>query len=155
MGEMTLASNGEELTGLWFDGQKYFASNMQGRIEEKDLPVFEQTEKWLDIYFSGKAPDFTPPLSFSGISPFRKRVWEIMLAVPYGQTTTYGKIAERIERETGKRVSAQAVGGAAGHNSISVIIPCHRVLGANGDLTGYAGGVDKKVALLKGEGVRV
>ena len=155
MGEMTLASNGEELTGLWFDGQKYFASNMQGRIEEKDLPVFEQTEKWLDIYFSGKAPDFTPPLSFSGISPFRKRVWEIMLAVPYGQTTTYGKIAERIERETGKRVSAQAVGGAVGHNSISVIIPCHRVLGANGDLTGYAGGVDKKVALLKGEGVRV
>lgn len=155
MDEMTLASNGEELTGLWFDGQKYFASNMQGRIEEKDLPVFEQTEKWLDIYFSGKAPDFTPPLSFSGISPFRKRVWEIMLAVPYGQTTTYGKIAERIERETGKRVSAQAVGGAVGHNSISVIIPCHRVLGANGDLTGYAGGVDKKVALLKGEGVRV
>lgn len=155
MGEMTLASNGEELTGLWFDGQKYFASNMRGRIEEKDLPVFEQTEKWLDIYFSGKAPDFTPPLSFSGISPFRKRVWEIMLAVPYGQTTTYGKIAERIERETGKRVSAQAVGGAVGHNSISVIIPCHRVLGANGDLTGYAGGVDKKVALLKGEGVRV
>ncbi len=155
MGEMTLASNGEELTGLWFDGQKYFANNMQGRIEEKDLPVFEQTEKWLDIYFSGKAPDFTPPLSFSGISPFRKRVWEIMLAVPYGQTTTYGKIAERIERETGKRVSAQAVGGAVGHNSISVIIPCHRVLGANGDLTGYAGGVDKKVALLKGEGVRV
>lgn len=155
MGEMTLASNGEELTGLWFDGQKYFASNTQGRIEEKDLPVFEQTEKWLDIYFSGKAPDFTPPLSFSGISPFRKRVWEIMLAVPYGQTTTYGKIAERIERETGKRVSAQAVGGAVGHNSISVIIPCHRVLGANGDLTGYAGGVDKKVALLKGEGVRV
>ncbi len=155
MGEMTLASNGEELTGLWFDGQKYFASNMQGRIEEKDLPVFEQTEKWLDIYFSGKAPDFTPPLSFSGISPFRKRVWEIMLAVPYGQTTTYGKIAERIERETGKRVSAQAVGGAVGHNSISVIIPCHRVLGANGDLTGYAGGVDKKAALLKGEGVRV
>ena len=155
MGEMTLASNGEELTGLWFDGQKYFASNMQGRIEEKDLPVFEQTEKWLDIYFSGKAPDFTPPLSFSGISPFRKRVWEIMLAIPYGQTTTYGKIAERIERETGKRVSAQAVGGAVGHNSISVIIPCHRVLGANGDLTGYAGGVDKKVALLKGEGVRV
>ncbi len=155
MGEMTLASNGEELTGLWFDGQKYFASNMQGRIEEKDLPVFEQTEKWLDIYFSGKAPDFTPPLSFSGISPFRKRVWEIMLAVPYGQTTTYGKIAERIERETGKRVSAQAVGGAVGHNSISVIIPCHRVMGANGDLTGYAGGVDKKVALLKGEGVRV
>ncbi len=155
MGEITLASNGEELTGLWFDGQKYFASNMQGRIEEKDLPVFEQTEKWLDIYFSGKAPDFTPPLSFSGISPFRKRVWEIMLAVPYGQTTTYGKIAERIERETGKRVSAQAVGGAVGHNSISVIIPCHRVLGANGDLTGYAGGVDKKVALLKGEGVRV
>lgn len=155
MGEMTLASNGEELSGLWFEGQKYFASNMQGQIEEKDLPVFEQTEKWLDIYFSGKAPDFTPPLSFSGISPFRKRVWEIMLAVPYGQTTTYGKIAERIECETGKRVSAQAVGGAVGHNSISVIIPCHRVLGANGDLTGYAGGVDKKVALLKGEGVRV
>ena len=149
VGKITLASNGQELTGLWFDGQKYFAANLPDGSEEKDLPIFEKTKEWLNEYFSGKAPDFTPNLSMAGISPFRKCVWEILLSVPFGKTTTYGQIAKEIEAETGKRVSAQAVGGAVGHNAISIIIPCHRVLGSNGSLTGYAGGLEKKIALLK------
>lgn len=155
IGGITLASNGKELTGLWFDGQKYFADTLPDEYEEKDLPIFEQTKKWLDTYFSGKAPDFTPPLDMGGISPFRKRVWEIMLAIPFGQTSTYGNIAKQIASETGKKVSGQAVGGAVGHNSISLIIPCHRVVGTNGSFTGYAGGIDKKIELLKLEGVDI
>lgn len=155
VGEITIASNGEMLTGLWFDGQKNFADTLLENYEEKDLSVFEQTKKWLDIYFSGKAPDFTPPLDMGGISPFRKRVWEIMLEIPFGQTSTYGKIAKQIAEETGKKVSGQAVGGAVGHNSISLVIPCHRVVGTNGGLTGYAGGIDKKIKLLRLEGVDV
>ncbi len=152
LGEITLASNGKELTGLWFDGQKRFAGNLPEEYEEKELPIFVQTKKWLDIYFSGKAPDFTPPVAMDGISPFRKRVWEIMLDIPYGQTRTYGQIAKQIESETGKRVSAQAVGGAVGHNRVSIVIPCHRVIGSDGNLTGYSGGVVKKTALLIAEG---
>lgn len=155
IGGITLASNGTALTGLWFDGQKYFAAALPEEYEEKDLPVFEQTKRWLDVYFSGKAPDFTPPLEFVGISPFRKRVWEIMLDIPFGHTSTYGNIARQIGAETGKKVSAQAVGGAVGHNSISLVIPCHRVVGTNGNLTGYAGGISKKTALLKTEGVDI
>lgn len=155
IGCITLASNGDELTGLWFDGQKYFADNLPEECEEKDLPIFALTRKWLDIYFSGKAPDFTPPLNMDGISPFRRRVWEIMLAIPFGHTSTYGKIAKQIADETSKKVSGQAVGGAVGHNSISLIIPCHRVVGTNGGLTGYAGGIDKKIELLKLEGVDI
>lgn len=150
-----MAGSGRALTGLWLDGQKYFADALPRGNEEKELPVFAQTKKWLDIYFTGKAPDFTPPLSMEGISPFRRRVWEIMLTIPFGQTMTYGNIAKLIEKETGKRVSAQAVGGAVGHNSISIIIPCHRVVGTGGSLTGYAGGIDKKIALLKNEGADV
>lgn len=155
IGGITLASNGTELTGLWFDGQKYFADTLPENYEEKDLPVFGQTKQWLDTYFSGKAPDFTPPLAFVGISPFRKRVWEIMIAIPFGHTSTYGNIAKQIGAETGKKVSAQAVGGAVGHNSISLIIPCHRVVGTNGSFTGYAGGISKKIELLKMEGVDI
>ena len=155
IGGITLASNGAELTGLWFDGQKYFADTLPKEYQKKDLPVFEQTKKWLDIYFSGKAPDFTPPLMFIGISQFRKRVWEVMLNIPFGQTSTYGKIAKQIGAETGKKVSPQAVGGAVGHNSISLIIPCHRVVGTNGSFTGYAGGINKKIELLKMEGVDI
>lgn len=150
-----MAGSGQALAGLWLDGQKYFADTLPRGYEEKELPVFAQTKKWLDIYFTGKAPDFTPPLSMDGISPFRRRVWEIMLTIPFGQTMTYGNIAKLIEKETGKRVSAQAVGGAVGHNSISIIIPCHRVVGTGGSLTGYAGGIDKKIALLKNEGADV
>ena len=155
LGGITLASDGENLTGLWFDGQKYFADNLPEQYEEQDLPVFAQAKQWLDVYFSGREPDFTPPLSMTGISPFRRRVWEIMLTIPYGRTSTYGEIAAQIAAETGKRVSAQAVGGAVGHNSISLIIPCHRVVGTSGSITGYAGGVDKKIALLKMEGADI
>ena len=155
LGGMTLASDGKNLTGLWFDGQKYFADDLPAQQEEGELPVFAQTKRWLDIYFAGKEPGFTPPLSMGGISPFRRRVWEIMRTIPYGHTSTYGKIAAQIAAETGKRVCAQAVGGAVGHNSIALISPCHRVLGAGGGMTGYAGGIDKKIALLQLEGADV
>ena len=150
-----MASDGVNLTGLWFDGQKYFAADLPESHTEKYICVFGQTEQWLDIYFSGKAPDFVPPLSMHGISSFRKRVWEILLTIPFGQVTSYGKIAAQMAGETGKLVSAQAVGGAVGHNAISLIIPCHRVVGSDGCLTGYAGGINKKLALLKLEGVAI
>ena len=148
LGGITLASDGEALTGLWFDKQKYFADALDEKHEERELPIFEQTKRWLDIYFSGKEPDFTPSLRMK-TTPFRRAVWEIMLTIPYGNTITYGQIAQRIaEQKRIKQMSAQAVGGAVGHNSISLIIPCHRVVGANGSLTGYAGGIDKKIKLL-------
>ena len=151
LGGITLASDGNALIGLWFDEQKYFADTLSKEYDEKPLPIFEHTVKWLDIYFSGKAPDFTPPLNMK-TTAFRKRVWEIMLTIPFGQTMTYGEIADIIAKEKGlTRMSAQAVGGAVGHNSISLIIPCHRVVGTNGSLTGYAGGIDKKVKLLEME----
>ncbi|MGF7010194.1 methylated-DNA-[protein]-cysteine S-methyltransferase [Lachnospiraceae bacterium PF1-22] len=148
LGGITIASDGKALTGLWFDGQKYFGEALSKEYVEKDLPVFQQTEEWLAIYFSGKAPDFTPPLSLK-TTPFRKNVWEIMLKIPFGSTMTYGEIARQVAQQKGlSHMSAQAVGGAVGHNSISLIIPCHRVVGGNGSLTGYAGGIDKKVKLL-------
>lgn len=148
LGGITLSSNGTALTGLWFDGQKYFGDTLPKEYEEKFMPIFEHTAHWLNIYFSGKAPGFTPPLSME-TTPFRKAVWEIMLSIPFGQTMTYGEIAAKIAKQKGlTKMSAQAVGGAVGHNSISLIIPCHRVVGTNGSLTGYAGGIDKKVKLL-------
>lgn len=151
LGGILLAADEEGLTGLWFDGQKYFGDTLPKEYEEKSLPVFEQSARWLDIYFGGKAPDFTPPLCLR-TTPFRKAVWEIMLTIPFGQTMTYGEIAEKIAKQKGlSKMSAQAVGGAVGHNSISLIIPCHRVVGTNGSLTGYAGGIEKKVRLLEME----
>lgn len=148
LGGITLASDGEALIGLWFDEQKYFADTLDGEHEERELPVFAQAERWLDIYFSGKEPDFIPPLNMK-TTEFRKVVWEIMLTIPYGQTMTYGQIADQVARQKGlSSMSAQAVGGAVGHNAISLIIPCHRVVGTNGSLTGYAGGIDKKMKLL-------
>lgn len=153
IGRLTMASDGENLIGLWIDGQKYFAENVVKCAAEKSLPIFDLTQKWFDEYFAGEEPDFTPPIAFGEFSDFRKRVWKILLKIPYGKTATYGEIAKRIEAETNKRVSAQAVGGAVGHNPISLIVPCHRVIGYNGDLTGYAGGLDKKVKLLRIEGV--
>lgn len=153
LGAITMASDGEALIGVWFDGQKYFADCLETEYEKKMLPIFEQADKWLDIYFSGKEPDFTPPLTMK-TTEFRKAVWDIMLSIPYGKTMTYGEIADRIAKQRGlQKMSAQAVGGAVGHNSISLIIPCHRVVGTNGSLTGYAGGVGKKVKLLELEGV--
>lgn len=152
LGSITLSSDGGAVTGLWFDGQKYFAAGLPERREEKELPVFEQAKRWLDVYFQGKEPDFTPPLRME-TTPFRKAVWEIMLSIPYGQTMTYGEIAHAVAKQKGlARMSAQAVGGAVGHNAISLIVPCHRVVGTNGSLTGYAGGIDKKVKLLTLEG---
>ena len=148
LGGITEASDGKSLIGLWFDGQKYFADTLDSDYEEKKLPVFEQTDRWLDIYFSGGKPDFTPPLSMEATA-FRKAVWKIMLKIPYGHTMTYGEIADKIAKQQGRaRMSAQAVGGAVAHNPVSLIIPCHRVVGTNGSLTGYAGGIDKKVKLL-------
>jgi len=153
LGGITLSSDGNALTGLWFDGQKYFGDTLGSCYEEEELPVFTEAVRWLDIYFGGRDPGFTPPLAMK-TTPFRKEVWEIMLTIPYGQTMTYGQIAARIAEHRGlKHMSAQAVGGAVGHNSISLIIPCHRVVGTGGSLTGYAGGIDKKVYLLTMEGV--
>lgn len=146
IGDITMASDGKAIAGLWFDGQKYFADTLAMEQEERpDLPLFAETRRWLDIFFSGKAPDFTPPIAMRG-SDFRKRVWQTLLEIPFGQTMTYGDIALRL----GCR-SAQAIGGAVGHNSISLIIPCHRVVGTGGSLTGYAGGIDKKAWLLEME----
>lgn len=148
MGGITIASNGEALTGLWFDGQKYFGDTLLKDYEEKELPIFDETKRWIDIYFQGKEPDFTPPI-FLDATPFRKAVWDILLTIPYGYTMTYGEIADRIAKQNGiAKMSAQAVGGAVGHNPISLIVPCHRVVGTNGSLTGYAGGIDKKEKLL-------
>ena len=148
LGYITLASDGESLIGLWFDDQKYFADTLNENHEEKLLPIFKETNKWLDLYFSGKIPDFTPHLLIK-TTEFRKAVWKILLTIPYGQTMTYGEIAKIIAKQKGlSRMSAQAVGSAVSHNSISLIIPCHRVVGTNGSLTGYAGGLDKKIKLL-------
>ena len=152
LGGITLASDGEALVGLWFDGQKYFAETLEKEHEERPLPVFEEAERWLDVYFGGEAPDFTPPLRLK-TTPFRRAVWELLLTIPYGRTVTYGELAARIAAQHGHvRMSAQAVGGAVGHNAISLIIPCHRVVGANGSLTGYAGGIDREHRLLTMEG---
>ena len=148
LGGITLASDGGALSGLWFDGQKYFGAGLQKEAEERKLPVFEETARWLDIYFSGQKPDFTPKIILHG-SEFRREVWKILQKIPYGVTTTYKKIAEQIAADRGiPSMSAQAVGGAVGHNPISIIVPCHRILGTDGSLTVYAGGIEKKIRLL-------
>lgn len=153
LGGITMASDGTALTGLWFDGQKYFAEGIKPDAEEKKLPIFDEAMRWLDIYFDGRRPDFTPPLNLEGTA-FRKEVWKLLLQIPYGQTTTYGELAAQLAALKGlKRMSAQAVGSAVGHNPISIIVPCHRVVGTGGSLTGYAGGLPKKLALLKLEGI--
>lgn len=148
LGPILLAADETGLTGLWFEGQKYFPSFLGVDYQEKETPVLTETARWLDVYFSGKDPGFLPPLHPHG-SPFRQAVWNILLTIPRGQTITYGEIARRL----GVR-SAQAVGGAVGHNPISILIPCHRVVGSDGSLTGYAGGFDRKTRLLQLEGAR-
>ena len=149
IGDILLAADEIGLTGLWFEGQKYFANTLPKETISQETPVLIQAKKWLDVYFSGEEPNFTPPLHPNG-STFRKAVWQILLDIPYGQTITYGEIARRIAvMKNTSHMSAQAVGGAVGHNEISIIIPCHRVVGTNGSLTGYAGGIDKKISLLK------
>lgn len=150
--DMLMMSDGKFLTGLWFleskDAKKYFADG-----EEQLLPIFEETVKWLDIYFAGEEPDFVPAYKINDLTEFRKEVSDYMKTIPYGETVTYGEIAESIAQKRGiKRMSAQAVGGAVGWNPISIIIPCHRVMGAKNAITGYGGGIENKIALLKLEG---
>ncbi len=155
IGLLYMASDGACLTGLWMEDQKYFASTLAPgfqEVEHESLPVFLETAQWLATYFEGHDPGITPPLSFTG-SSFRRDVWALLQEIPYGQTTTYGALARALAERTGQRQSAQAVGGAVGHNPISVIVPCHRVVGADGSLTGYAGGVSRKWALLEAEGM--
>jgi len=149
-----LASDGDNLIGLWIDGQKYYTDTVDIDMTEKnDLPVFIFAKKWLDQYFSGQKPAISDlPLAPAG-GEFRRAVWDILCEIPYGQYITYGDIAKKMAVRMNKTsMSAQAVGGAVGHNPISIIIPCHRVVGSNGSLTGYAGGLDKKIKLLEHEG---
>ena len=149
LGDILLAADEIGLTGLWFFGQSYFADTLPAEQVAQETPILAQAREWLDEYFSGKEPDFTPTLHPIG-SPFRQAVWKLLLQIPYGQTTTYGEIARQLEKlQNRPHMSAQAVGGAVGHNGISIIIPCHRVVGTKGNLTGYAGGLDKKMALLE------
>lgn len=156
LGQITLASDGENLVGLWIAGQKYFAETLAGDRRAAAVPVLGLAQKWLDAYFAGDKPAISDlPLAPSG-SEFRKSVWDILCAIPYGQCMTYGQIARQMAARMGRKsMSSQAVGGAVGHNPISIIIPCHRVVGSNGSLTGYAGGIDKKIRLLEMEGVAV
>lgn len=149
LGDILLAADEIGLTGLWFFGQSYFADTLPAEQIAQETPILAQAREWLDEYFSGKEPDFTPTLHPMG-SPFRQAVWKLLLQIPYGQTTTYGEIARQLEKlQNRPHMSAQAVGGAVGHNGISIIIPCHRIVGTKGSLTGYAGGLDKKMALLE------
>ena len=152
LGEFLLAADETGLTGAWFEGQKYFARTLTGERIGRETSVLAEAKRWLDRYFSGEAPDRLPPLHPQG-SDFQKAVWELLVRIPYGRTMTYGELAAALAVQQGReRMSAQAVGGAVGHNRISILIPCHRVIGANGSLTGYAGGVERKLALLKLEG---
>ena len=144
LGGILLASDGEALTGLWFEGQRYFAAGLKENTEERFLPVFEQTTEWLDAYFDGRDPGFTPSLSFVG-TDFRQAVWETLLTVPYGEVISYGELARRMGLET---KAARAVASAVAHNPISIIVPCHRVIAGDGNLTGYAGGLERKRKLL-------
>ena len=155
LGPLLLASDGDALTGLWLDGQKYYAAGLaEDASEAPSQPVLKAAAKWLDAYFAGVRPEISAlPLSPKG-SEFQKLVWSLLRDIPYGETTTYGALAAKAEACLDRRTSARAVGAAVGRNPISIIIPCHRVLGASGCLTGYAGGLDKKEWLLRFEGAR-
>lgn len=149
LGNILLSADDGGLTGLWFEQQRHFATFLTGCEQTTNLHVFNEVRCWLDAYFAGRNPDFTPQLHMIGTG-FQQSVWRILLTIPYGQTVTYGQIAEKLAAERGVlKMSARAVGSAVGHNHISLIIPCHRVVGSNGNLTGYAGGIERKVALLK------
>ena len=157
VGELTLAATEETLVGLWIQGQKYFLGRLRQPLEDGgEIPVLGQTARWLDRYFAGDRPSPRElPLAPEG-STFQKAVWDILCEIPWGHTMTYGEIAGQLARFRGlSHMSAQAVGGAVGHNPISIIIPCHRVVGSNGSLTGYAGGIERKIALLTLEGAPV
>jgi methylated-DNA-[protein]-cysteine S-methyltransferase len=155
VGTITFACDRENLVGLWLEEQKYFGDSVpRGMIKKNDLPIFSIVKKWLDQYFAGENPDISKlPIAPIG-STFRQEVWRILCTIPYGEVITYGDIARKMAANMNRKsMSSQAVGGAVGHNPISIIIPCHRVIGANGNLTGYAGGIRMKIALLELEGV--
>lgn len=154
LGLITIASTEDALVGLWIEGQKYFIGSLKEPLTEcPDLPILIQARQWLDHYFAGEQPSLTELKLAPMGSDFRQRVWSMLCQIPYGETTTYGEIAKQVAAELGREtMSAQAIGGAVGHNPISIIIPCHRVVGTNGSLTGYAGGIDKKAWLLTHEG---
>ena len=155
VGSITLASDGKSLIGLWMEGQKYHGDSIfKNMTADDDVPVFDKTKKWLDKYFAGKKPAIgTLPIAPVG-SDFRREVWKILCEIPYGEVITYGSIAKKMAAKLNRNtMSSQAVGGAVGHNPISIIIPCHRVVGTNGSLTGYAGGIKTKIKLLELEGV--
>lgn len=156
LGEIILAADDIGLTGLWFaENQRHMGEGLSKDAAERPSPFFDEAISWLDSYFSGRDPGFTPPLHLTG-SDFRNRVGQLLLKIPYGKTTTYGEIARAIARERGvERFSSRAVGGAVGHNPISLIVPCHRVIGSDGSLTGYGGGIERKIALLELEGIAV
>lgn len=156
MGDCLLVSDEENLVGLWFEGQKYYCSIKEPINAGQQTEVLIQTKEWLDHYFSGKRPCISQLQIKPNGSTFQHEVWDILCEIPYGEVMTYGEIAKMIAKKHNKEnMSAQAVGGAIGHNPISIIIPCHRVVGANGSLTGYAGGLQKKRWLLKHEGANV
>ena len=149
--DMVMTSDGKVLTGLHFTDSCKVAEGCRESIE-RDLPAFRETRRWLDGYFGGCEPNFAPPYRVDGLTPFRKDIIDAMLRIPFGKTVTYGDIAAKIAKKRGvKKMSAQAVGGAVGWNPICIIIPCHRVIGANGALVGYGGGIRNKVALLRHE----
>lgn len=154
LGEVTLMSDGTHLTGLWFAGQKHFAAGLPDDALQADLPVFEQTTSWLSRYFRGEDPGPTPPLAPAGTA-FQQRVWQALGTIPPGQLRTYGELARQLEDQERSPSSARAVGSAIARNPISVLIPCHRVVGKGGSLTGYAGGLDRKQWLLRREGVNL
>lgn len=149
LGEIILSADDIGLTGLWFKGQKHFTSNLIKKGKKQETEIIKNAREWLNIYFSGKDPNFKLPLYMIG-TKFQVEVWEILCSIPYGKTITYGEIAKIMANKKGiKRMSAQAVGNAVGKNKISIIVPCHRVIGKNGNLTGYAAGINKKIELLK------
>ena len=154
VGDIHLAERDGGLIGLWIEGQKYFFGTVKDEIEEKETPLLAKAKDWLGRYFAGEKPAISELTLHPIGGDFRQEVWKILREIPYGETTTYGEIAKQIAVRMGKeKMSAQAVGGAVGHNQISIIIPCHRVVGTNGSLTGYAGGIATKVKLLTHEGV--
>ncbi|MCM3747188.1 methylated-DNA--[protein]-cysteine S-methyltransferase [Paenibacillus pasadenensis] len=155
IGSMTISSDGTNITGLWMQGQKYYGATLGNHEPAPSLPVFKLAEEWLERYFNGDQPKLTLPLAPQG-NVFRNTVWDILCEIPYGEVITYGEIAKMMAKRLDKAtMSAQAVGGAVGHNPISIIVPCHRVVGAKGSLTGYAGGIDRKIKLLQLEKVNM
>lgn len=148
LGELLLACDEQGLVGVWFEGAKYYANHLSDEVMEENHPTLREARAWLDAYFAGQCLEQLPALSYRG-TDFQKQVWAVLQAVPYGQTVTYGQLAAAVSERFGRsRVSARAVGGAVGRNPLSLFVPCHRVLGAGGQLTGYAGGLSRKEQLL-------